>query len=113
MLRGEARASTHQTHQSVGLWQTFAKFSPKFAVWSRRAESRAKVAVSRQRGRPPVLLLVVSRSYLQFRMGDKNAHASFRLLALLKNMFGEEQMPSLADYVQAALMLRYNGREIG
>ena len=36
-------------------------------------------------------------------------------LALLKNMFGEEQMSALADYISAALMLRYtcNQRERG
>ena len=28
-----------------------------------------------------------------------------RVFALLKNMFGDEQMSSLADYIQAALML--------
>ena len=31
----------------------------------------------------------------------------------LKNMFGEQQMTSLADYIQAALMLGYNGRTVG
>ena len=36
-----------------------------------------------------------------------------RVFALLKNMFGEQQMQALADYVQAALMLRYNGRVVG
>ena len=33
--------------------------------------------------------------------------------SFLKEMFGDEQMSSLADYVQTALMLRYNGRKIG
>ena len=32
---------------------------------------------------------------------------------LLKNMFGDQQMNSLADYIQAALMLSYNDREFG
>ena len=36
-----------------------------------------------------------------------------RVFALLKNMFGDQQMSTLADCVQAALMLRYNGRKIG
>ena len=35
------------------------------------------------------------------------------LFALLKNMFGDQQMNSLADYVQAALMLSYNDRKFG
>ena len=35
------------------------------------------------------------------------------VISLLKNLFGEQQMASLADYVQAALMLNYNGRKVG
>ena len=35
------------------------------------------------------------------------------VMSLLKNLFGEQQMASLADYVQAALMLNYNGRKVG
>ena len=29
------------------------------------------------------------------------------------SLFGEQQMRSLADYVQAALMLNYNQRNVG
>ena len=36
-----------------------------------------------------------------------------RVFALLKNMFGDQQMSTLADYIQAALMLSYNGRKFG
>ena len=32
---------------------------------------------------------------------------------VLKNLFGKEQMSALADYVQASLVLNYNGREVG
>ena len=39
--------------------------------------------------------------------------ASERVFALIKNMFGEQQMFSLSDIIQAALMLRYNGRRVG
>ena len=42
-----------------------------------------------------------------------NSACCERVFALLKNMFGEQQMQALADYVQAALMLRYNGRVVG
>ena len=42
-----------------------------------------------------------------------NSASCERVFALLKNMFGEQHMHSLKDYVQAALMLRYNGRQIG
>ena len=36
-----------------------------------------------------------------------------RVFALLEMMFGEQQLSALADYVQAALMLRYNKRAVG
>ena len=36
-----------------------------------------------------------------------------QVFALLKNLFGEQQMLALADYVQASLMLNYNGRRVG
>ena len=36
-----------------------------------------------------------------------------RVFSLLKNLFGEQQMAALADYVQASLMLNYNGRKVG
>ena len=39
-------------------------------------------------------------------------HAGSRF-ALLRNLFGELQMNSLADYIQASLMLNYNKREVG
>ena len=42
-----------------------------------------------------------------------NSASCERVFALLKNLFGEEQMSALADYVQASLMLNYNGREVG
>ena len=36
-----------------------------------------------------------------------------RVFALLKTLFGDEQMSALADYIQAALMLNYNNRNVG
>jgi len=36
-----------------------------------------------------------------------------RVFALLKNLFGEQQLSALADYIQAALMLNYNDRHVG
>ena len=35
------------------------------------------------------------------------------VMSLLKNLFGEQQMATLAAYVQASLMLTYNGRNVG
>ena len=42
-----------------------------------------------------------------------SAAASERIFALVKTMFGEEQLSSLADLVQAELMLRKNERAVG
>ena len=36
-----------------------------------------------------------------------------RVFALVKTMFGEQQMSVLADMIQAALMLRSNARVVG
>ena len=36
-----------------------------------------------------------------------------RVFSLLKLMFGDLQMTTLADYIQAALMLKYNKRQVG
>ena len=36
-----------------------------------------------------------------------------RVFALLKNLFGEQQLNALADYIQSALMLNYNDRHVG
>ena len=44
-------------------------------------------------------------------LGQSSSPPTFR--ALLRNPFGELQMRSLADYVQAALMLNYNQRNVG
>ena len=42
-----------------------------------------------------------------------NSASCERVFALLKNLFGEQQMSALADYVQASRMLNYNGRRVG
>ena len=42
-----------------------------------------------------------------------NSASCERVFALLKNLFGDEQASALADYVQASLMLNYNGRTVG
>ena len=42
-----------------------------------------------------------------------NSAAAERVFSMLKFMFGDTQMRALADMIQAALMLRYNGRKVG
>ena len=44
---------------------------------------------------------------------EANSASCERVFARLKNLFGDEQMSALADYVQAALMLNYNKRLVG
>ena len=39
-----------------------------------------------------------------------NSASCERVFSLLESMFGDTQMSTLSDYLQAALMLRYNGR---
>ena len=39
--------------------------------------------------------------------------ASERVFSLVEEMFGRDQESSLADSVQAGVMLRYNGRALG
>jgi hypothetical protein len=42
-----------------------------------------------------------------------NSAMSERVFALVKSMFGDEQLSTLSDCIQAALMLRDNGRTVG
>ena len=39
--------------------------------------------------------------------------SSERVFALLKNMFGDQQIRSMCDYIESALMLRFNKRVLG
>ena len=39
-------------------------------------------------------------------------HAS-RIHGAVSNMFGDQQWAALGDYIQAALMLKYNERAVG
>ena len=42
-----------------------------------------------------------------------NSAAAERVFSLLKLIFADLQMSALADMIQSALMLRYNGRKVG
>ena len=42
-----------------------------------------------------------------------NSAMSERVFALVKSMFGDEQLSTLSDCIQASLMLRDNGRTVG
>ena len=41
-----------------------------------------------------------------------NSASCERVFSLVKLMFGEQQMSALADYIRAALMLRFNKRQV-
>ena len=42
-----------------------------------------------------------------------NSAACERVFSMLKRMFSEQQIRALGDYIRAALMLTYNGRNVG
>ena len=42
-----------------------------------------------------------------------NSASCERVFALLKNLFGDEQLSALADYLRASLMLNYHHRVVG
>ena len=42
-----------------------------------------------------------------------NSAAAERVFSMLKAMFGDQQMETLADIIQTALMLRINKRKVG
>ena len=42
-----------------------------------------------------------------------NSAACERVFSLLQYMFGDTQDGALADYIQTALMLKYNNRAVG
>ena len=42
-----------------------------------------------------------------------NSASCERVFAVLKNLYGEQQMSALADQIQAALMLNHNQRRVG
>ena len=44
---------------------------------------------------------------------NSTSAASERVFSLLEAMFGKGHDSALADLIQAALMLRYNGRTLG
>ena len=45
--------------------------------------------------------------------GGRPSQACERVFSLLKNMFGDQQLEALADYIRAALLLAYNKRTVG
>ena len=57
-----------------------------------------------------MLKTVVSSDFRQKNPGSLSCE---RVFSLVKPMFGDQQLSSLADYIQAALMLRYNERPVG
>ena len=61
---------------------------------------------------PAMLFVIGACRTIVFALAPNSASCE-RVFALLKNLFGEQQMSALADYVQASLMLNYAGRQVG
>ena len=61
---------------------------------------------------PSKKVLEINSSLWLFAMSPNSASCE-RVFAMLKHMFGEQQMSALADMIQAALMLSYNDRVVG
>ena len=47
------------------------------------------------------------------RAPSPNSASCERVFSLLANFLGDQQMSALADGISAAMMLAYNGREVG
>ena len=92
----------HQHHITVGFMADIsdvAAFSDSVLAWWRR---NSDDAISEWAHAAKIIFAIAP-----------NSASCERVFALLKSMFGDQQMSTLADYIQAALMLRYNGRRIG
>ena len=61
---------------------------------------------------PRVLAYRIYRLLYLFAIPPTSA-TSERVFALLKAMFGDTQLGAIGDYLEAALMLRYNKRSVG
>ena len=78
---------TDPAEYSIGLLKWWRINNPPFPTWAKAAR-------------------------IIFAMAPSSA-ASERVFSLVNNMFGKEQLTSLADFVQGSLMLRYNQRNVG
>ena len=63
------------------------------------------------RARTATLPAWASAARIAFALAPNSASCE-RVFSMLEAMFGDAQMSSLSDYMQAALMLRYNGRRM-
>ena len=108
----------------LGLGQTFAIFFSKVARGGRKSKSSKKVAaleepVARKYRKNPLratqadertcgLSPLFGSGFGEVFFMSPNLASCERVFALLKNMFGEQQVLSaLNDYIQGALMVRY------
>ena len=85
----------------VGIFLSFisARFrTPPRKIWEKFLRFRAKTGVK------------VAQIVFAF---TPNSAAAERVFSMLKAMFGDQQMETLADIIQTALMLRINQRKVG
>ena len=76
-------------------------------------KGRASPAIDIARGGVRSLSGGADAGTVPVRGSAPNSAAAERVFSLMKNMFGDLSMSSLADYIQAALMLKYNKRTVG
>ena len=76
------------TKQILGWWATNGS---KFPAWAEAAHEAAQIVFA----------------------FTPNSAAAERVFSSLKAMFGDQQMETLADIIQTALMLRINERRVG
>ena len=98
------------TQQQAPLYLAAAANAPTFEKASVADYSDAILAWWRANGNSFPAWAVAAR--MVFAISPNSASCE-RVFALLKNLFGDAQMSTLADYIQAALTLNYNGRVVG
>ena len=84
--------------------------APVFDVSDVAAYTEAILAWWRKNGKSFPAWALAAQIVFAF---SPNSASCERVFSLLKLMFGDQQMSALADYVRAALMLRYNERRVG
>ena len=115
--RGRRRPRAQAARQR-GIERARDRAHPRAPALSARLRSEPTPSSAPRRRRSPKktrccsckFSLALRRSFVA-PLGQSSSPPIFR--ALLRNLFGELQMRSLADYVQVALMLNYNQRNVG
>ena len=96
--------------QELPVYLTAAATAPAFNKASVADYSEAVLSWWRANGASFKVWALAAR--IAFAISPNSASCE-RVFALLKRLFGEQQMSSLADLLQASLMLNYHKRAVG